>query len=105
MERRRADLAASYQRAISDSLIARSRQALRADGRAPVGAGRRRCRELGGAGARRSPLDVELWIPERALCTDNAAMIAAVARFSEPLPYPDYLALDAYRERPRDQPS
>ena len=30
------------------------------------------------------------------LCTDNAAMIASCARFVEPLPYPRYLALDAY---------
>jgi N6-L-threonylcarbamoyladenine synthase len=29
------------------------------------------------------------------LCTDNAAMIAGVARFTEPMPYPTYLALDA----------
>jgi N6-L-threonylcarbamoyladenine synthase len=29
------------------------------------------------------------------LCPDNAAMIAAAARFADPLPYPDYLALDA----------
>jgi N6-L-threonylcarbamoyladenine synthase len=30
------------------------------------------------------------------LCTDNAAMIASAARFAEPIPYPRYLALDAY---------
>jgi N6-L-threonylcarbamoyladenine synthase len=30
------------------------------------------------------------------LCTDNAAMIASAARFTDPLPYPEYLALDAY---------
>ena len=35
-------------------------------------------------------------VPERALCTDNAAMIASAARFSERLTYPDYLGLDAY---------
>jgi N6-L-threonylcarbamoyladenine synthase len=29
------------------------------------------------------------------LCTDNAAMIAAVARHQRPIPYPEYLALDA----------
>ena len=32
-----------------------------------------------------------------ALCTDNAAMIASAARFTRALPYPEYLALDAYR--------
>ena len=31
-----------------------------------------------------------------ALCTDNAAMIASAARFADPVPYPDYLGLDAY---------
>ena len=34
-------------------------------------------------------------MPPLELCTDNAAMIAGAARFLEPLPYPDYLALDA----------
>ena len=34
-----------------------------------------------------------------ALCTDNAAMIASAARWAEPLPYPRYLALDAYASR------
>jgi tRNA A37 threonylcarbamoyltransferase TsaD len=38
---------------------------------------------------------VQLWVPPIALCTDNAAMIAAAARFTPALPYPDYLALDA----------
>ena len=30
------------------------------------------------------------------LCTDNAAMIASAARFSEAISYPRYLGLDAY---------
>jgi N6-L-threonylcarbamoyladenine synthase len=34
-----------------------------------------------------------------ALCTDNAAMIASAARWTEPMPYPRYLALDAYASR------
>ena len=34
-----------------------------------------------------------------ALCTDNAAMIASAARWTEPVPYPRYLALDAYASR------
>ena len=30
-----------------------------------------------------------------ALCTDNAAMIASAARYMNPVPYPEYLSLDA----------
>ena len=45
---------------------------------------------------RLAELDATLHVPERALCTDNAAMIASAARFSPPLRYPDYLDLDAY---------
>ena len=30
------------------------------------------------------------------LCTDNAAMIASAARYTRPVPYPDYLLLDAH---------
>ena len=40
-------------------------------------------------------LDAQVHVPPMELCTDNAAMIAAAARFLEPLPYPDYLTLDA----------
>ncbi len=40
-------------------------------------------------------LGVDVWVPPVELCTDNAAMIAGAARFLEPMPYPDYLALDA----------
>ena len=35
-------------------------------------------------------------MPPRELCTDNAAMIASAARYVEPVPFPDYLSLDAY---------
>jgi N6-L-threonylcarbamoyladenine synthase len=56
-------------------------------------------RELGRLGA-------TLHVPERALCTDNAAMIASAARYRAPLPYPSYLGLDAYAtgERPLQRP-
>ena len=33
------------------------------------------------------------------LCTDNAAMIASAARYTEAVPFPRYLALDAYASR------
>ena len=97
-ERRRADLAASYQRAIVETLVARARAAIERDGaeRFAIGGGvaansewRERVKEMC------DELGVLLWVPEMALCTDNAAMIAAAARFLEPLPYPDYLSLDA----------
>ena len=38
---------------------------------------------------------LSLHVPPMELCTDNAAMIAGAARFLEPLPYPEYLGLDA----------
>ena len=44
-------------------------------------------------------LGVELKVPPRELCTDNAAMIASAARWVEPLPFPAYLDLDAYATR------
>jgi len=33
------------------------------------------------------------------LCTDNAAMIASAARFTDEVAYPGYLGLDAYASR------
>jgi N6-L-threonylcarbamoyladenine synthase len=92
------DLAASYQEAIVDALATRVRTAITRSRveRFAIGGGvaangplRERigmvCDELGTA----------LWIPPLELCTDNAAMIAGAARFLDPLPYPEYLALDA----------
>ena len=96
--RRTADLAASYQRAIVDALVARARAAIEREGtrRVAIGGGvaanseLRRCMAdlCGEVGAR-------LWVPELALCTDNAAMIAGAARFLAPVDYPGYLDLDA----------
>jgi N6-L-threonylcarbamoyladenine synthase len=95
---RRADLAASYQRAVVEALVARLRQAVERErlDRVAIGGGvaanselRRRVEELA------AELGVELWVPPMELCTDNAAMIAAVARFHDPIPYPGYLDLDA----------
>jgi N6-L-threonylcarbamoyladenine synthase len=84
---RRADLAASYQRAIVRALVERI-EATKADRVAVVG-GVAANSELRAAlhGAALAPL---------ALCTDNAAMIAAAAQFTDPVPYPDYLSLDAH---------
>ena len=45
---------------------------------------------------RMAQLGARLHVPDRALCTDNAAMIGSAARFVTPLAYPDYLELDVY---------
>jgi N6-L-threonylcarbamoyladenine synthase len=98
----KADLAASYQAAIVDSLLMRAEQALERTGltRLAVGGGVAANGELR---RRLGALGATVHIPAPALCTDNAAMIASAARFGEQLAYPDYLALDAYAsgERPR----
>jgi N6-L-threonylcarbamoyladenine synthase len=91
---RAADLAASYQRAIVDALVGRTRVALERTGveRLAIGGGVAANSELREAVGR---LGVPVWVPPVELCTDNAAMIAGAARFLEPLEYPDYLSLDA----------
>jgi N6-L-threonylcarbamoyladenine synthase len=95
---RRADLAASYQRAIVDALLARTRGALEREGvgRLAIGGGVAANSELRASVERLcGEIGVELWVPPVSLCTDNAAMIAAAARFDEPIEYPGYLDLDA----------
>jgi N6-L-threonylcarbamoyladenine synthase len=89
-----ADLAASYQRAIVEALVNRTRAALEREGleRLAIGGGVAANSELRAAIAE---LGVRTWIPPVELCTDNAAMIAAAARFVEPVKYPGYLDLDA----------
>jgi tRNA N6-adenosine threonylcarbamoyltransferase len=88
---RRADLAASYQRAIVRALVGRARQAGEQTGLA-------RLAVVGGVAANselRAALPDAVFAPLE-LCTDNAAMIASAARFTSALQYPGYLALDAY---------
>jgi N6-L-threonylcarbamoyladenine synthase len=87
LEEQRADLAASYQRAIVRALVERVRTA----------AGEGRIAVVGGVAANS---ELRAALPEAALaplelCTDNAAMIASAARYTDPVPYPDYLSLDA----------
>jgi N6-L-threonylcarbamoyladenine synthase len=93
-ERQRADLAASYQRAIVEALVSRTKAALEQDGavRLAIGGGVAANSELRTAV---EDLGVPVWVPPLELCTDNAAMIGGAARFLEPLTYPEYLALDA----------
>ncbi len=99
--RLRADLAASYQRAIVEALALRVERALSRTGldRLAVGGG---VAANGPLRERLAALDVELDVPPRELCTDNAAMIASAARHVDTLAYPRYLELDVYAtgERP-----
>jgi N6-L-threonylcarbamoyladenine synthase len=98
-ERRRADLAASYQRAITDQLLAKLERAARSEEWPAIALG-------GGVAAnaelrdRTSELCDELGLRLKlvpiTLCTDNAAMIASAARFTDQIPYPDYLGFDAF---------
>jgi len=90
-ERRKADLAASYQRAIVRALVERSRLAAEQ-------AGLERLAVVGGVAANSSLREAlpDARFVSSDLCTDNAAMIASAARFADPLPYPSYLGLDAY---------
>jgi N6-L-threonylcarbamoyladenine synthase len=86
LDARRADLAASYQRAIVRALVERLEAA-----------GGDRIAVVGGVAANselRAALPDAALAP-LALCTDNAAMIASAGRYTDPVPYPDYLSLDA----------
>jgi len=93
--RRRADLAASYQCAIVESLALRVERALERTGmhRLAIGGG---VAANGVLRERLLALGVTVDVPPRELCTDNAAMIASAARFVRAIPYPDYLDLDVY---------
>jgi len=91
LERRRADLAASYQRAIVRALVGRTEAAAEQ-------AGMERIAVVGGVAANselRASLSGAALAPLE-LCTDNAAMIASAARFVEEIPFARYLGLDAY---------
>jgi N6-L-threonylcarbamoyladenine synthase len=90
---RRADLAASYQRAIVEALALRVERGLRQTRlqRLAIGGG---VAANGPLRERMAGLGVELHVPERALCTDNAAMIGSAARWVTPLR--EYGDLDAY---------
>jgi N6-L-threonylcarbamoyladenine synthase len=91
LEDRKADLAASYQRAIVRALVGRAREAAEQT-KTP------RIAIVGGVAANS---ELRAALPDAAfaplpLCTDNAAMIASAARYAEEVPFPRYLALDAF---------
>jgi N6-L-threonylcarbamoyladenine synthase len=99
IEARRADLAASFQRAIVDQLLAKLRRAAQTGEWQAIALGggvaanaelRDRTQELC------DELGLHLKLVPISLCTDNAAMIASAARFTGPIPYPDYLGFDAF---------
>jgi N6-L-threonylcarbamoyladenine synthase len=102
-ERRRADLAASFQRAITDQLVAKLRRAARSGEWPAIALG-------GGVAANAelrertealcSELGVRFKLVPVSLCTDNAAMIASAARFSERIEYPGYLDFDVFTSSP-----
>ena len=94
LEARKADLAASYQRAIVRALVERARAA----------AEREQLETIAVVGGVAANSELRAALPEArfaplALCTDNAAMIASAGRYGRRLPYPRYLDLDAYASR------
>jgi N6-L-threonylcarbamoyladenine synthase len=92
--KQRADLAASFQQAVVDVLVAKSRQALQRTGlkRMAVGGGVAANRRFRIAlEAMTSTEGVELFIPPLSLCTDNAAMAAVAV---EKWRLQDWAALD-----------
>ncbi|WP_217915879.1 tRNA (adenosine(37)-N6)-threonylcarbamoyltransferase complex transferase subunit TsaD [Miltoncostaea marina] len=99
----RADLAASYQEAVVRPLADRLIAAAVEEGVPTVALGggvaaNGRLRALVAEGAERAGLRVA--VPDRSLCTDNAAMIGAAAQFTDEVPWPDYLGLDAVATAP-----
>jgi len=98
LERRRADLAASFQAAVVGQLVAKAERALDDGGWEALA--------LGGGVAANGPLraalaasceerGVRLKLVPPELCTDNAAMIGSAARYAPLTPYPGYLGWDA----------
>jgi N6-L-threonylcarbamoyladenine synthase len=109
VEERRADLAAGFQAAAVGQLVAKLDRA--------VGGGEWQAVALGGGVAANGPLreavgalcerrGLRLKLVQLELCTDNAAMIGSAARFADSIPYPDYLAYDAFAtgKTPADGP-
>jgi N6-L-threonylcarbamoyladenine synthase len=96
---RAADLAASFQRAVGETLLSKIELALERTGvrRLALAGGVAANSELRTRVRALCELEaLELKIPAAELCTDNAAMIASAARQLEPVRYPHYLGFDAF---------
>jgi N6-L-threonylcarbamoyladenine synthase len=96
---RRADIAAAYQSALVHQLVDKAVRCAEAESLRTVA--------VAGGVAANSGLRTALarecerrglraHLPPLALCTDNAAMIGLAAAFLPAVPWPEYLALDAY---------
>ena len=99
----RIDLAASYQEAVVRPLADRLIAAALDEGVPAVSLGggvaaNGRLRELVAEAAEGAGL--RLAVPDRSLCTDNAAMIGAAAQFTDAIAWPDYLGMDAIASAP-----
>lgn len=99
----RADVAASYQDAVMRPLASRLVAAALEHGVPAVAIGggvaaNGRLREMVTDMA--APHGLTVAFPDRALCTDNAAMIGAAAHFTAPVPWPRFLSLDAVATAP-----
>ena len=99
IEAHRADIAASYQAAIVSQLVEKTLACAAAEGlrRVAVAGGVAANSGLRRALTARSEAEgLELSLPPLGLCTDNAAKIGLAAGFLPAVPWPDYLALDAF---------
>jgi len=98
-EEHRSDIAASYQAAIVRQLADKTVRCARDEGLRQVAV-------AGGvaanSGLRKALISacesggLQLSLPPLSLCTDNAAMVGLAAGFLPAIPWPEYLALDAY---------
>jgi N6-L-threonylcarbamoyladenine synthase len=99
VEAHRADIAASYQAAIVGQLVEKTVACAAGEGLRSVaiagGVAANSClrRTLG---ERCEAEGLRLSLPPLSLCTDNAGMIGLAAGFLPALPWPTYLALDAF---------
>jgi N6-L-threonylcarbamoyladenine synthase len=99
VERRRADLAASFQAAAVGQLTAKLGRALKSGewGAVALGGGvaaNGTLRDAVGSLCEERGVRLKLVPPE--LCTDNAAMIGSAAGHGERIPFPEYLGYDAF---------